>query len=183
MHRLTPASGVVLIFSAWVWPDDAAELRQSAQTALARATRYLHEKVSVRGTYLWRYSGDLIQRFGERRATPTQGWIQPPGTPSVALALLRAYEATQDRIHLEAALASAHALVDTQLASGGWDYLVDFHPREHGRWFYRKDVEAGERDPGPRRNSSTYDDDTTQSALRFLMEIDRTLKHKEERIH
>ncbi|MCS7017235.1 MAG: pectate lyase, partial [Gemmatales bacterium] len=35
----------------------------------------------------------------------------------------------------------------------------------------------------PRRNSSTYDDDTTQSALRFLMEIDRVLKHKEERIH
>ncbi|MDW8224067.1 MAG: hypothetical protein RMJ82_14080 [Gemmatales bacterium] len=90
MHRLTPVCGVVLCFSGWVWPDDAAELRQSARTALARAARYLHEKVSVRGTYLWRYSGDLIQRFGERRATATQGWIQPPGTPSVALALLRA---------------------------------------------------------------------------------------------
>ena len=36
---------------------------------------------------LWQYSDDLTQREGEGRATDTTVWVQPPGTPSVGMAL------------------------------------------------------------------------------------------------
>ncbi|GBD34903.1 hypothetical protein HRbin36_00004 [bacterium HR36] len=158
------------------------DLTKASRKALLRATQFLHEKVSVQGTYLWSYSADLQQRRGELPATATQGWVQPPGTPAVALAFLHAYEATGDRIHLEAARASAYALVDTQLASGGWDYWVDFEPQQHDRWFYRKKVDAGQTNAGGQRSTTTYDDDTTQSALRFLLAMDRTLQGQDPNI-
>jgi hypothetical protein len=155
---------------------------QQVRDALDKAVRFFRTKVAVKGSYLWRYSADLTKRWGEGEATATQGWVQPPGTPAVGMAFLRAYEATGDRFFLDAAIETAHALVETQLASGGWDYRLEFDPKERRRWFYRSDVEGGERDPKGRRNISVYDDDNTQSALRFLMRVDVTLKGSDKEI-
>ena len=42
-------------------------------------------------------------REGEGRANETTVWVQPPGTPSIGMAFLDAYEATGDPTYLEAA--------------------------------------------------------------------------------
>lgn len=139
-----------------------------ATDALARATDYL-VAIATEGGYLWRYSEDLTERQGEGEATATQIWVQPPGTPAVGMAFLKAYEATGDQRHLDAAFAAARALVRGQLDSGGWDYKVEFDPRQRNRWAYRSDPTPKEEDQSARRNTTTYDDDNTQSALRFLL--------------
>lgn len=142
-----------------------------AAEALQRATRYFVSEVATKGGYLWWYSEDLKERAGEGKATETQIWVQPPGTPSVGFAFLRAYRVTGDGLYLDAAKGAADALVWGQLASGGWQYKVDFDPAGSKQWYFRRDKEKGEAQ-GKRRNYSIFDDNTTQSALRFLMAMD-----------
>ena len=93
-------------------------LRSEAQTALRKAADYYRTKVAAHGGYVYYYSLDLSQRLGEGVADPDQIWVQPPGTPTVGLAFLKAYETMQDRADLEAAKAAADALVYGQLNSG-----------------------------------------------------------------
>jgi hypothetical protein len=144
-----------------------------AEAALSTAVSYFREQVSASGSYLWSYSEDLTDRRGEGEATPTQGWVQPPGTPSVGMAYLRAYEATGDDTYLDAAAEVVHALYEAQLATGGWDYRIEFDPENRKRWHYRTDLEAGDTGRGKRRATSTYDDNNTQTALTFLMQADK----------
>jgi len=153
-------------------------LRDEAAQALRRATGFFREHVSTQGGYLWRYSEDLSKREGEGKASETTVWVQPPGTPSVGMAFLDAYDATQDRYYLEAARETAEALVRGQLRSGGWDYRIEFKPEHRRQYAYR----VGGSEAGS-RNITTLDDDTTQSALRFLMRLDRTLGFRAERVH
>jgi len=144
-------------------------LLTGARAALEKATTYLRS-ISTEGGYLWRYSLDLQQRAGETKATATQVWVQPPGTPSVGMAFLRAYQATQDARYLDAARAAANALAQGQLESGGWDYLIEFDPEAGKKWYRRVDMgKLSAADGAKHRNISTYDDNTTQSALRFLL--------------
>ncbi|GAG32050.1 unnamed protein product, partial [marine sediment metagenome] len=135
-----------------------------------------HGTVSTNGGYLWVYSEDLKERAGEGKATVTQIWVQPPGTPSVGFAYLRAYEATGDAFYLGAAKAVADALVWGQLESGGWDYKIDFDPKHSQRWYYRHD--KGKVDPKGRRNTSTFDDNNSQSTLRFIMAVHKTTQEE-----
>lgn len=157
-------------------------LPEQAAQALSRATDYFRKNVGVHGSYLWQVSEDLKTRRGEEVATETQGWVQPPGTPVVGGSFLRAWEATGERTYLDAARETARALAATQLASGGWDYRLEFDPEQRKQWFYRTDVEKGETDPGRRRNVSTYDDNNSQNALRFLMRVDTALEGKDAEI-
>jgi hypothetical protein len=142
---------------------------EEAKTALRRATEYLRS-ISTHGGFLWSYSADLKERRGEVAATASQVWIQPPGTPSVGAAFLNAFRATRDPFYLEAAEDAAYALAQGQLASGGWDYLIDFDPVEGRKWLRRTDP-APAADADRRRNVTTFDDDNTQSAVRFLLEF------------
>ena len=151
---------------------EASTTLQDAEVALEKAAYYFRETVSTNGGYLWTYSQDLKERAGEGKATETQIWIQQPGTPSVGFAYLRAYEATGDEVYLEAARAAADALVWGQLESGGWDYKIDFDPKGSQRWYYRRN--RGEVEQGKRRNYSVFDDNNTQSALRFIMAVQKT---------
>ena len=73
----------------------ASPLPDQARAALARAAGYLRS-IATEGGYLWTYSEDLKERRGEEKATATQIWVQPPGTPAVGMAFLRAYAATGD---------------------------------------------------------------------------------------
>ncbi len=150
-----------------------AQERPSADTvraALHKATEYL-VSISTEGGYLWWYSADLKQRRGEDNATETQIWVQPPGTPSVGMAFLAAYEATRDEIHLRAALGAANALARGQLESGGWSYVIEFDPAKRQEWAYRTDAAATKPDFKSRKNTTTFDDNNTQSALTFLMKF------------
>ncbi len=159
---------------------EAGSLRESAVSAMKRAATYMRTQVATHGGYLWEYSLDLKTRAGEGEATETQIWVQPPGTPSVGETFLKAYLATNDPYYLDAAIEAAHALAWGQLATGGWDYVIDFDPHKSKAWHYRRDVEAGDKDRGKRRCVTTFDDDTTQSALRFLMRLDVALGGKDK---
>lgn len=144
---------------------------EQARAALSKATAYLRS-ISTEGGYLWWYSEDLKQRRGEETATPTQVWIQPPGTPSVGEAFLRAYRTTKDPQYLRAARDAGLALARGQLQSGGWDYLIEFDPEQAKKWRRRTDAgRVPDAEAAKRKNVSTFDDDNSQSALRFLMEL------------
>jgi len=159
-------------------PDDAG-LRREAAGALRQATDFFRDHVATEGGYLWRYSEDLATREGEGRATDTMVWVQPPGTPSVGMALLDAYRATADIYYLAAAQQAGHCLVRGQLRSGGWDYRIEFDPAQRRRYAYRIDDVSQSK----QRNTTTLDDNTTQAALRLLMRLDRTLKFQDVKIH
>jgi PelA/Pel-15E family pectate lyase len=172
--------GLTILFCAATCT--AAPLAEEARGALHRATAYM-QSISTRGGYLWWYSEDLRERAGESKAKDTQIWVQPPGTPAVGMAFLRAFEVTKDRRYLAAAEAAAEALAWGQLESGGWTYQIDFDPANQR--FYRRAEKgnlSGAQMAG-RRNVTTFDDNTTQSALEFLMAvIEAGVKHPEIRM-
>lgn len=155
-------------------------LRGEASKALRKAVAFFTTRVATEGGYLWRYSEDLARREGEGAAPATTVWVQPPGTPSVGMALLDAYEATGDRFYLEAALRAGDCLVRGQLRSGGWDYRIDFAPADRKRYDYRVDPPRSGKNV---RNISVLDDNTTQSAVRFLARLDKSTDFKEAKIH
>jgi PelA/Pel-15E family pectate lyase len=144
-------------------------LEQQALATMKSATRFFTKEVATHGGYLWKYSADLKKRFGEGKATETQVWVQPPGTPAVGLAYVRAYNATGEQQFLDAAVAAAHALCFGQLGSGGWPYRIDFDPANPHRVAYRHlDKNHAKK---ARRRYSVLDDNTTQAALRCLMAV------------
>ena len=172
---------IVVLGSSLTCPGaDGAESLSKAQAgkALHQAIEFFRNQVSASGGYLWQYSADLSRREGEGRASVTTAWVQPPGTPTVGDAFLAAYELTRDDACLDAARETAYALVNGQLRSGGWDYRIEFDPKQRTRYAYR--VDAGN-EKG--RNTTTLDDNTTQAATRYLMRVDRTLDFKDQKIH
>ena len=152
--------------------------KDEAAAALRRAAVFFRNEVAVNGGYLWKYGADLALREGEGKADKFTAWVQPPGTPSVGSAYLDVYERTGDDFYLETAREAAEALIQGQLRSGGWSYRISFDPAVRPRYAYRVDAgnERGD-------NTSTLDDDTTQSALRFLMRVDKALAFKDEPLH
>jgi PelA/Pel-15E family pectate lyase len=138
-----------------------------------RAVRFFREHASAGGGYIYQLSSDLVFREGEGVVTPTIAWIQPPGTPTVGMAYLEAYRLTQDELLLDAAVETGMALVRGQLVSGGWDNLIEFDPERRRRYSYRVDGNSQNR-----ATRTTFDDDKSQSALRFLMQLDQELDGK-----
>ena len=160
------------------FPAQDPAVRDRAERALRRATDFFRREVAAEGGYLWRYSDDLERREGEGKASATMAWVQPPGTPSIGLVYLHAFDMTGDRNYLEAARETAMALVRGQLRSGGWDYRIEFDPKRRGRYAYRSDKGSQQG-----RNVTTLDDNTTQSATQFLIRVDQALDFKDEPIH
>lgn len=149
-----------------------------ARAALHRAVRFFRQDVAGgTGGYLWKYSADLAQREGEGEVKATTAWLQPPGTPSVGEAYLKAYRLTGDSLLREAAVETAMALVRGQLKSGGWTNQMEFDPQDRKRYAYRADKNPG------KFNRTTFDDDKSQSALRFLMRTDQALEFQNDVIH
>ncbi len=149
-------------------PLSRADLGAEAKACLTKATAYYAEKVATHGGYVYYYSPDLSERWGEGRATVDQVWVQAPGTPTVGGAFLTAYEVTGESAHLKAAQAAAAALLHGQLQSGGWTNAVDFDPKGTQVALYRNG--AGHRKG---KNFSTLDDGITQGALRFLLRLEK----------
>ena len=159
---------------------DDAQLRRQAAETLRKATDFFTSEVSTEGGYLWLYSEDLTTREGEGRATDTLVWVQPPGTPTIGMAFLNAYHDTHDKHYLEAAKQAGYCLVRGQLRSGGWDYRIEFNPKNRKKYAYRVDEPVK---GASQRNTTTLDDNTTQAALRLLMQLDKTLDFKDAAIH
>lgn len=153
-----------------------AVTQEDAEAGLRRAVEFFRGSVAVHGGYLWQYSADLTKREGEGKATATQAWVQPPGTPAVGEAFLAAYTATGDSFYLEAARETAMALVRGQLDSGGWDYKVEFDPERRKGFAYRIDAGTG------KANTTTLDDNTSQAALTFLIHVDAAFGKSDQAI-
>src|SRR6187549_4014052 len=156
-------------------PSADADLREQAASALKRSVTFYRTKVASHGGYVYYYSLDLKQRWGEGKASEDTVFVQPPGTPTVGMALLKAYQATGEREYLDAARAAAETLVYGQLQSGGWTQTIHFGPAKRvGKYRNGK---------GGSWNVSSLDDDQTQAALRFLARADEALGFKDEKIH
>ncbi|MBL9114836.1 MAG: hypothetical protein JNJ83_07480 [Verrucomicrobiaceae bacterium] len=139
--------------------------------SMKRAVSYYRTHLSFAGGYAGKWSRDLEKSGNSDRSGATLITIETPGTPTIGHAMLRAYQVTRDKVHLQGAREAAQALLWTQLASGGWNSDHDFAlSKAHGR-HYRRDLEAGDTERAGRNAHSNLDDDKTQFALLFLLEL------------
>ncbi|MGK6318290.1 pectate lyase [Sphingomonas sp. DT-204] len=151
----------------------AALPRERVLDTMKRATRFMVEKVAVHGGYVWSYLPDFSRRWGEMEAYPTMVWVQPPGTATMGHLFLDAYHATGDDYYYQAAAKAADALIEGQLASGGWHYFIDYGgPESTRRWYatigrnaWR--LEEFQHDWG----NATFDDAGTSEAMQFLLRL------------
>ena len=146
--------------------EDLQALAAEAREAVDRATTFF-VSISTRGGWAGIYSPDLEHRWGEalyERCRPNEIWVQPPGTPSVGKVLLRAYRVTGERRFLSAARDAGRALVWGQREAGGWDHRADV-----------SHLTPEATVPRRRKGPCTLDDNITQGATDFLMDLDRTL--------
>ena len=151
------------------------ELRDQARQALKKAATYYHENVASHGGYVYYYTPDLSQRWGEGKADADTLFVQPPGTPTVGMAYLKAYAATGDPDYRNAARDTAGALIDGQLQSGGWTQTIHYGPAKRvGKYRTRR---------GGNWNTSSLDDGQTQAALTMLVRMDRALDFKDAKVH
>ena len=175
---MLPLSRVALLaLCVWGSPLHAQqpELRADAEKALKKAATFYRTSAASHGGYVYYYTPDLKERWGEGKATPDIIFVQPPGTPTVGMAYLTAFAATGDAYYLDAARETAAALVYGQLQSGGWTQAIHFAPGKRvGKYRSGK---------GGSWNASSLDDDQTQAALVMLMRTDRALGFKDKAIH
>ena len=170
---------IVLSFAAFAVAA-AAQSRQEALAGMRKAAEFYRQRVSTEGGYHFRYAADLSFGRSEQAEGPTQISVQRDGTPRVGMAFLEAWHATGDRYYLEAARDAALALVQGQLCSGGWDYIVEFDESKRAPYRYRVDGCGGD---AKAAKPATLDDNVTQAAVRLLMRVDRELSFQNEAIH
>lgn len=182
--RFALLHGWILTIAICVLPlqsSSAAEppARDEAIDAIHRCVSFFRDQVSSHGGYVFRCSADLSLREGEGKVGDSTAWIEPPATPAVGMAYLQAYRLTDDPMLLDAARKTAAALLRGQMLSGGWGEQIEFSPKARARYAYRVDSP----EIGKRRNTSTLDDNKTQSVLRFLMQLDKTLDFRDHAVH
>lgn len=149
--------------------------------AMKKAAAFCTEKLAVHGGYASAWKKDLSAGMSEHSESKTLISIQPPGTTTVGMALLRAYQATGDRQFFEAARAAGQALIDSQLSTGGWDSDFDFDEKRASQYHLHQQALKGDAEPGKRKVSSTLDDNKTQSALLLLLELAHLPECKEDK--
>lgn len=151
----------------------AAPRRQAILDAMRRATRFMTEKVAVRGGYVWSYLPDMSRRWGEMEAKPTMVWVQEPGTAAMGHLFLDAYHATGDELYYRAAEDVAGALIWGQHPSGGWNYHFDFAGEASTRDWYRTIGYHGRRLEEFRHyyGNATFDDAGTVESGKFLLRL------------
>lgn len=179
MIRFLPVAISIPVLLFQVASTVAQELRDQARESLQKGVLFFQRAVAVEGGYVYQVSSDLKYREGEGVADAGTVWVQPPGTPAVGMALLNGYERTGEKTLLDAARNAGLCLVRGQLHSGGWQAHIDFGRELRPKHAYRVEGQPGKK----ARNLSSLDDDKTQSAVRFLSRLDKTLQFKDEIIH
>lgn len=154
-------------------------LVNEATAAIKKAVAFFHNQIAVEGGYVYQVSEDLQFREGEGVADPKTVWVQPPGTPAVGMAMLEAYQRTREPTLLKAATDAGYCLVRGQLQSGGWQAHIDFSPELRSKMAYRVESATSKKS----KNFSSFDDDKTQSAVRFLSQLDAALEFRDSKIH
>lgn len=154
---------------------------EKVANAIHKAATFYRNHLSVGGGYATEWPRDLSEGRVESVSSPTVISIQPHGTTTVGLAMVDAYRATEDPMLLQGAREAASALIWCQLSSGGWRDDFDFALTKDRKYHYRRDLLAGDEDPGKRSTMSTLDDNKTPSALRFLLELAHLPESKDDK--
>ncbi|MCL4811937.1 MAG: pectate lyase, partial [Vicinamibacteraceae bacterium] len=154
-------------------PPRSTPGRQQILDTMKRATRFMVEKISTRGGYVWTYLPDLSRRWGELEARDTQIWMQPPGTATMGHLFLDAYHATGDEYYYDAAEQVAGAVIWGQHPSGGWNYVVDFAgDRSLRDWYATIGRNAWRLEEFQYYyGNATFDDGGTAEAARLLLRM------------
>lgn len=134
--------------------QDLAALATEAELSLVKGIAYI-QSLAIEGGYVYHYSMDGKERWGEGKTDDRTIEVQPPGTPAVGMSFLRAWRISKNKDFLGAAEEAANALILGQSELGGWDHKIYF------------DRPTGKR--------VSFDDNQTQSAISFLMELDQEI--------
>lgn len=167
---------LVALFTFFVNPQMSAQsgkLAQEAEKAMLRATRFMVEKASTNGGYVWYYMPDFSRKWGEMEAYKTMIWLQNPGTVSMGHLFLDAYRATGNEYYYQAAEKAAMAIIWGQSHEGGWHYMIDFAGDRSLKQWYNTIGKNGWRLEEFQHyyGNSTFDDDITSDAARYLLRI------------
>jgi len=171
--RTTAAStllSALLLFTTAAYGAEPS--REEVLAAMEKATGFMADTVSCRGGYLFTYAADLSDQWGEAPARPSQIWVQQ-ATPDMGEAFLYVYGATGDERYLRRAERAADALIYGQHPLGGWHYFIDFDKPGLSEWYEKRfsRFKWGMEEYRHYYGNCTYDDDTTQSATRFLLHL------------
>lgn len=158
------------VFSAAISAEPSSD---EVKDTMKRATRFMVEKVSHRGGYVWSYLPDFSRRWGELEARDTMIWIQPPGTATMGHVFLDAYHATGDEYYYVAAEQVAGAIIWAQHPSGGWNYVADFGGEASLRdWYSTIGKNAWRLEEFHHYyGNATFDDGGTAEAAKFLLRL------------
>ncbi len=173
MKRLIPLfllSAAVLLAGP-VRPSAAPDEKEIL-ASMRMAADFMVNNASTRGGYVYAYTEDLSNQWGEIPARKTQIWTQPPGTPTVGMVFLDAWRATGDGAYLQYARRAADALVWGQHPAGGWHYLIDFDMPGLKPWY----DEVASRCWGWEEyyhyyGNCSFDDEATSGPTEFLLEL------------
>ncbi len=134
--------------------NELEALYQDALKSIETGIQFFHS-IAIRGGYVYYYTLDLKEKWGEGKTDDYTIEVQPPGTPAVGMAFLKAYQVTGNENFLEAAKDAANALIWGQNDLGGWEHKIYFNR--------------------PKNRRVSFDDNQTQSAIRFLMALDQVV--------
>lgn len=134
--------------------NEFSALVTEAEGSLEKGIAFM-QSLAIEGGYVYHYSLDGTEKWGEGKTDDRTIEVQPPGTPAVGMSFLRAYRITQNKDFLKAAEGAANALILGQNELGGWEHKIYF------------DRPMGQR--------VSFDDNQTQSAISFLMALDQEI--------
>jgi len=138
-------------------PDYSA-LAKEAEQSLEKGIAFM-KTLAIEGGYVYHYSLDGKEKWGEGKTDDRTIEVQPPGTPAVGMSFMNAYQITKNKDFLKAAEEAANALMMGQNELGGWDHKIYFDR--------------------PKGDVVSFDDDQTQSAISFLMALDQEIDNSE----
>ena len=158
---------IIIIIGSFVHPYanlygyEGDDLLNKAEHSLHKGIEYFHS-ININGGYVYFYTPDMKEKWGE---VPTDDYtieVQPPGTPAVGFSFLKAYKTTGDTAFLKYAREAGEALIKGQNKYGGWDHRINFEKEQ-------------------KKTVVSFDDNQTQSATRLLIALDQEMK--DETLH
>jgi PelA/Pel-15E family pectate lyase len=150
--------GIIIMTITLLTTAHAASLADRAVGAIDRGALYYLDSAVIHDAYT------VLIRDGKRGTMVSIDHA----TPKIGLTWMRLYRLTGQRRYLEAAKQVGVGLARLQLASGGWQNEPQLRKRNY---FTLREKKAGIPRHG-RIMYGSYDDNTTQGATAFFMELD-----------